>query len=413
MTGRGRKPACRSETPVRPTAIPESRNDPMTDERTPTQGNPPAPTRTATAAPPRFAAIAPEAHAAALEASGLTPQAARQAMKQLARAWMVGSSGWEDAVAALPKRVRAELGLVTSGPTAAEIVHAHRAADATVKLLVQMEDGALVESVIIPSRRGEDGGRVTLCVSSQVGCGRRCAFCATGTMGLRRQLGADEIVGQLRSARGYWQQHRGSLPEISNVVFMGMGEPMDNLDAVCDAIDVMTSDLAFGLAAGRITVSTVGIADRVAQFAARSRAHLALSLHAPDDERRRALMPVHKRTDLLSLKRALLDALPAGRDVLVAYILFAGFNDSASDAALLADWLQDVPARLNLIPANPGPRDDLRAPDDASVVTFQRLLAERGVRARVRWPHGRDVDGACGQLAARVLASRVEVGEAP
>ncbi len=359
---------------------------------------------------PRFAARPPEAHAEALQAHGLSPMAARQAMKQLARACLVGDTPWADAVAALPKRVRAHLDQITSGATSAEIVHAHRAADATVKLLVQLTDGALVESVIIPSRRGEDGGRVTLCVSSQVGCGRRCAFCATGTMGLRRQLGADEIVAQLRAARGYWALHRGTLPGIGNVVFMGMGEPMDNLDAVCAAIDVMTSDLAFGFGASRITVSTVGIADRVAQFAARSKAHLALSLHAPDDERRRALMPVHRRTDLVSLKQALLAALPVGRDVLVAYILFEGFNDSPDDARLLADWLEGVPARLNLIPANPGPREDLRAPPDEVVIAFQRLLAERGVRALVRWPHGRDVDGACGQLAARVLAATAAGG---
>ena len=355
----------------------------------------------------RFAARAPEAHATALERHGLTPQAARQAMKQLARACLVGETPWADAVAAMPKRVRAALDGVTSGPTRTEIVHAHTAGDATVKLLVEMEDGALVESVIIPSRRGENGGRVTLCVSSQVGCGRRCAFCATGTMGLRRQLGADEIVGQLRAARRYWAEHRGSMPEIGNIVFMGMGEPLDNLDAVCDAIDVMTSDLAFGMGASRITVSTVGIADRVAAFAARSRAHLALSLHAPDDARRRALMPVHKRTDLQALKQALLAALPAGRDVLVAYILFEGFNDSPADAELLAAWLHDVPARLNLIPANPGPRAELRAPSDEVVLAFQRMLADRGVRALVRWPHGRDVDGACGQLAARVMVSRL------
>lgn len=320
-------------------------------------------------------------------------------MTTLGRAWLVSGKPWEESVALVSRQARALLPQICSGPTQCSIDDVARSDDATVKLLLRMADGARVEAVIIPSRRGAAGGRTTLCVSSQVGCGRRCAFCATGTLGLQRQLNADEIVVQLRVARAYWETSRGDSPPIGNVVFMGMGEPLDNLDAVCVAVAVFCDDRAFGFAASRVTVSTVGVAARVAQFLRTCPARLAVSLHAPDDRRRSALMPVNRHTDLGALKAVLLSSLPAGREVFVAYILFDGFNDADADADLLADWLQGIPSRLNLIPANSGPVPTLVAPPDARVHAFQRRLLDRGVRALVRWPHGRDVAGACGQLA--------------
>ena len=172
------------------------------------------------------------------------------------------------------------------------------ALDHTRRLLWQTADGLVIESVIIPA---DNGQRVTLCVSSQVGCGRRCAFCETGRLGLVRNLGVDEIVGQFRLANAIWNVVRDALPAISNVVFMGMGEPLDNLDNVVDAIAILTHDWVYGLSARKISVSTVGVAKNFAAFFARSSANLALSLNAPDDARRSQLMPVNQRVPMADL----------------------------------------------------------------------------------------------------------------
>ena len=361
---------------------------------------PPAPS--SSPALPRFGAQAPARLAERLVADhDLRPMQARRAMADLARRHLVDGMDWTQACAALPRLARRSVELVTSGPTVLRLQEVAGSADATRKLLFRTEDGLLIESVIIPSEAGRASGRTTLCVSSQVGCGRRCRFCETGVGGLVRQLRSDEIVAQFRQARLLWQAERQDAPPLSNVVFMGMGEPLDNLEAVLAAIDVLTDDLVFGLAARRITVSTVGVADRIGAFLARSKAHLAVSLNAPDDARRAALMPAARRCDLATLKRSLRRGLQPGRDVLIEYILFADFNDSAQDATLLLAWLADLPARVNLIPANPGPDPALRQPAPAAVLAFQRQLLDGGARAMVRYPHGREVGGACGQLAGR------------
>ena len=351
---------------------------------------------------PRFAAQAPAYFAEALMARfELRPNQARRAMAALARHHLVAGMDWPQACAALPRQVREIIDQVTAGATVLHLQEVAGSGDATQKLLFRTEDGLLIESVIIPSEGGRAQGRTTLCVSSQVGCGRRCRFCETGVNGLVRQLRADEIVAQFRQARLFWEQERKDAPPLSNVVFMGMGEPLDNLEAVLAAIEVLTDDLVYGLAARRITVSTVGVADRIGPFLARSKAHLAVSLNAPDDARRSALMPVARRCDLATLKRSLVQGLQPGRDVLIEYILFAGFNDSAADALLLLAFLEGLPARVNLIPANPGPDPNLRQPEPAAVLAFQRQLLDAGARAMVRYPHGREVGGACGQLAGR------------
>ena len=346
-----------------------------------------------------FSDLAPNAWTAKLMAAGLRPQQARNASKQLARAWYRGDLDWGACVAALPRAARAVVPSRVAPPATLSLSHRETAADRTSRLLLRTADGQLIESVIIPSERGKATGRTTLCVSSQVGCGRRCAFCETGKLGLVRQLSSGEIVDQLRQASLFWRRHRGEAPPITNIVFMGMGEPLDNLDAVLPAIAIFCDDFAFGLSAKRITVSTVGVAPKIAAFLRASRANLAVSLNAPDDARRSKLMPVNQRCSLAELKSALLAHLTPGRDVLFEYILFDGVNDSLADAALLRDWLQDLPARLNLIPANPGPNPDLRQPPAARVWAFQKALLDAGVRTLVRHPHGRDVGGACGQLA--------------
>jgi len=324
---------------------------------------------------------------------------ARQAVKGLYNRYLRQGMTWNDVLAALPRRAAEVIDQVCRPAVELELHEDAVAADATRKLLFRTPDTQLVETVIIPSEAGRAAGRTTLCVSSQVGCGRRCVFCETGRHGLVRQLGAGEIVAQFRQARRLWEQERGDAPSLSNVVFMGMGEPMDNLDAVLDAIEVLTHDWSFGLAARRITVSTVGVPEGITKFLARSKAHLAVSLNAPDDARRSRWMPIGRRCGLDELKAALLGGLQPGRDVLIEYILFDGLNDAPDDAGLLLRWLHGLPVRVNLIPANPGPDPRLQQPPRERVLAFQRTLLNAGVRTMVRYPHGREVGGACGQLA--------------
>jgi 23S rRNA (adenine2503-C2)-methyltransferase len=265
------------------------------------------------------------------------------------------------------------------------------AADGTIRLALRARDGALVETVIIPGP-----SRTTVCISSQVGCARACSFCETGALGLTRQLDSGEIVDQVRLARAVWGERS---PAIQNVVFMGMGEPFDNLGEVARATQTLTDQLGFALAPSRITVSTVGVADKLPTFFETCRAELAVSLNAPDDQRRSAIMPINDRFNMNFLKSAIVGALPRGRKVLFEYVLIEDFNDAPDDADLLATYVRDVPSRVNVIPVNPGPNATQRAPRHEVLTAFVERLASRGVTALVRRARGQDVGGACGQLA--------------
>lgn len=267
------------------------------------------------------------------------------------------------------------------------------ATDGSRRLLLETADRQLVESVLIPGP-----ARTTLCVSSQVGCARACAFCETGTLGLVRQLDAAEIVDQVRIATRVWAQGEPE-PPLSNVVFMGMGEPLDNLANVARAVALLTDGAAFGFAPARITVSTVGVADRLDEFYRTVPAELAVSLNAPDDERRARIMPIARRVPLADLRAALVRAMPTHKKVLLSYVLFAGFNDADADADAVADFAAGLRCRVNVIPSNPGPDPALVAPEPARLEAFVRRLRARGVTTLVRRPRGRDIGGACGQLA--------------
>ncbi|WP_081865809.1 23S rRNA (adenine(2503)-C(2))-methyltransferase RlmN [Chondromyces apiculatus] len=272
------------------------------------------------------------------------------------------------------------------------------AGDATLRLALRARDGALLESVLIPGP-----GRTTLCVSSQVGCARACAFCETGRLGLTRQLSAGEMVDQVRIAQALWRAAPGGggggKPALSNLVFMGMGEPFDNLGEVGRAIRLLTDGRALGFAQSRVTVSTVGVADKIEAFFQGVPAELAVSLNAPDDARRQAIMPINTRFPLAVLREALLRALPPGRRVLFEYVLFDGFNDAPEDADLLAALVSGIRCRVNVIPCNPGPDPRLRPPSQERLDAFVARLSGLGVTTLVRRPRGRDVGGACGQLA--------------
>lgn len=263
--------------------------------------------------------------------------------------------------------------------------------DDTIRLALRARDGALIETVIIPGPN-----RTTACVSSQVGCARACTFCETGRHGLSRQLDAAEIIDQVRVARGVWGGRR---PPLQNLVFMGMGEPFDNLAEVTRAIRLLTDPRAFGFAPSRVTVSTVGVADKLPAFFRDCHAELAVSLNAPDDARRTAIMPVNERWPMAALKDAIARTLPARRRVLFEYVLFDGVNDAPGDADLLAAWTRGIRCRVNVIPCNPGPDPALRTPSPDRLEAFVARLSSLGVTTLVRRPRGRDVGGACGQLA--------------
>jgi len=285
-----------------------------------------------------------------------------------------------------------------------ELAEAVPAGDGTIRLLLRARDGALIESVLIPA-----AGRTTLCISSQVGCARACTFCETGALGLARQLDASEIVDQVRIAAGLWQRelhrHGGFAPptprgtRLSNLVFMGMGEPFDNLDQVLRAVRLLTDHRALAFAPSRVTVSTVGVADKLAEFFAGARAELAVSLNAPDDARRDAIMPINRRVPLAALRDALRREVPPGRRVFFEYVLFDGFNDAPEDADLLAGYVRGLRCRVNVIPCNPGPDPRLAPPREERLGAFVARLASHGVTTLVRRPRGREVGGACGQLA--------------
>ena len=281
-----------------------------------------------------------------------------------------------------------------------EIAAEAPSSDDTLRLALRARDGSLIESVLIPGP-----SRTTLCVSSQVGCARACTFCETGRLGLDRQLDAGEIVDQVRVALGVWARRGGSAPPLQNLVFMGMGEPFDNLGEVMRAIRLLTDGRAFGFAPSRVTVSTVGVADRIEAFFAGCRAELAVSLNAPDDARRSAIMPINARAPLAELRRAIERSLPAARKVLFEYVLFDGFNDAEEDAARLADYVAGLRCRVNVIPGNPGPDPTLRPPKMERVERFVARLSSLGVTTLVRRPRGRDVGGACGQLAGALRSS--------
>lgn len=271
-----------------------------------------------------------------------------------------------------------------------------RSSDRTVKHLWRLADGELVESVLIPT---ED--RLTLCISSQAGCGMGCTFCATGFGGLRRNLTAGEISAQYRASQR-WAQEEG-YGRVSNVVFMGMGEPLANRKALFPALTILNQ--GYNLGARRITVSTVGLVPGILELAERpEQFRLALSLHAPDSQLRSTLIPLEKRYSLTEVMGALaaFDAA-GGKRITFEYTLIHGVNDYEHLAPQLAELAYGVQAFVNLIPFNPIPYQDWEPSPPDRIRVFAKALERRGVPVAVREPRGRDIDAACGQLRANAL----------
>ena len=289
-----------------------------------------------------------------------------------------------------------------------EIVERRPADDGTVKYLLRLADGAGIEAVDIPAPE-HAGGHHTLCISSQAGCALACAFCVTGYWGAGRDLDAGEIVGQVLAVR-----REGALPEALNVVFMGMGEPLLNVDAVETAVALMTGPL--GLSPRRITVSTSGIVPAIDRMAGWSRRpNLAVSLHAADDALRSELMPINRTHPLAELMAALRRfPLDKGRRLTIEYVLIRGVNDAPRQADGLASLLAGLPAKVNLIPINPDPvlGAAMVPPGEAAVDAFHRRLKGHGLISTVRRPRGDDVSAACGQLRAFAKPPRGFAGRA-
>jgi 23S rRNA (adenine2503-C2)-methyltransferase len=263
--------------------------------------------------------------------------------------------------------------------------------DGTRKLALKTFDHKLIEAVIIPEER-----RNTLCISTQIGCPLACDFCATGTMGLTRNLSTAEIVDQVCRA----QEIVGDDQEISNVVFMGMGEPLLNLAAVKESIQIMTDPRGMALAPRRITVSTAGVVPRISELIAIGPINLAVSLHATTDAVRDVLVPINKKFPLAQLL-GLLRTDPnvtRKRPVFFEYTLLEGFNDSLEDAQRLPGLLEGIPCKLNLIPANGHPGSRYRAPKQEVMDRFAEEVHRGGMRVTLRHTRGDDIAAACGQL---------------
>ena len=269
-------------------------------------------------------------------------------------------------------------------------------ADGVVKFAVSLFDGHVIESVIIPAK-----GRTTLCVSSQVGCRMGCRFCATGGMGFVRNLLAEEITWQLYAARFLLAR------SIDNIVFMGMGEPLDNVGNVVEAVYVINDQRGFDIPLSRICISTAGHVDGIRKLrqVGLPRLRLAVSINAADDALRSRLMPIDQKYPLEML-RAELEAFPLGRDgvIFIEYVLMAGINDAREDAKRLARYLNGLPVRINLIAANGGHSAAYAAPSPEQIGRFEKWLTEEGLFVRLRHSRGQNIMAACGQLGASLRA---------
>lgn len=290
---------------------------------------------------------------------------------------------------------------------APQILHTTTSEDGTLKWLLRLADGNAIETVYIPEPH-----RRTLCVSSQVGCALSCQFCATARGGFSRNLSVSEIIGQLWLAESILRQPGESQSHITNVVFMGMGEPLLNDEAVRKVITIMRDDKAYGLSKYKITVSTAGVVPKIEPMVLETDVSLALSLHAPNNALRDRLVPINKKYPLETLIKVCERLYPIGgkRKITIEYVMLNKINDQLSHAKQLVDLLQHVAVKINLIPFNPFPGAPFTCSEPATIAAFQEYLVERGLLTIVRKTRGDDVQAACGQLVGMVQSrSRFKV----
>jgi 23S rRNA (adenine2503-C2)-methyltransferase len=280
-----------------------------------------------------------------------------------------------------------------------EIVEKQESIDGTVKWLIRFAPGVEAETVFIPDVGAGSGA---LCVSSQVGCTLNCTFCHTGTQALVRNLTAGEIVAQVQIARDElkeWTAGPGDR-RLTNVVFMGMGEPLYNLDSVADALDVICDNEGLGVSRRRVTVSTSGVVPALEPLGRRTGAMLAISLHATHDALRDVLVPLNRRYPIAELLAGIrgYPGLSNARRVTFEYVMLKGINDTPSEARALVRLLSGIPAKINLIPFNPWPESPYECSDEGTIQTFADIINRAGYASPIRKPRGRDILAACGQL---------------
>ena len=311
-----------------------------------------------------------------------------------------------DSMTDLPNDLRVELAK-SFRLWASKLAAHHRADDGSEKLLLELHDGATIECALLR----DDRGHCTACISSQVGCGMGCAFCASGLDGVARNLTAGEIVEQLlhlnRAAGAAFPPQR-----LTHIVVMGMGEPLANLEAVWNALD--RGRVALGISARRITISTVGLPKGIRELARRgSQYHLAVSLHAADDELRSQIVPANRRIGLAEVVAAADEYFEiTGRRVMYEYVLLAGVNDQPVHARQLAALLKGRPALVNLIPLNPVPELPYETPEPSAVERFAAILRRAGLNIEVRRRKGDQIEAACGQLRRRSRLGQTGSNEA-
>ncbi|MBT8147200.1 MAG: 23S rRNA (adenine(2503)-C(2))-methyltransferase RlmN, partial [Gammaproteobacteria bacterium] len=273
--------------------------------------------------------------------------------------------------------------------------------DGCIKWIIEVASGSRVECVFIP-----ESGRGTLCVSSQAGCSLDCSFCATGKQGFDSNLTVAEIVGQL-----WWANKElggfddSTVRPVSNVVMMGMGEPLLNFDNVIDAVNLMMEDLAYGLSKRRVTISTSGVVPAIEKLKEHTDSSLAISLHAPNDVLRSEIMPINRRypiKQLLESVQGYMDSLPDKRVPVVEYTMIAGVNDHRQHARELAEVLAEFPCKINLIPFNPFSLSDYRTPSNNVIGNFRQILQQAGYTVTIRTTRADDIGAACGQLVGEV-----------
>ncbi len=271
-----------------------------------------------------------------------------------------------------------------------------RSQDGTIKYGFTLHDGHMIESVLIPEQE-----RLTLCVSSQVGCAMGCDFCLTGTMGIIRNLQTAEIVNQVSSVIELVQQEYGPDAGLNNLVFMGMGEPLANFDNLIDALNILMEERGHAFSTRRITVSTCGLVPRIVELGEKTGGvNLAISLHAADDETRDRLMPVNKKYKIKDVLEACRNyPIPKRKRIMFEYIMIDGVNDSDMDALQLADILKDIKCKINLLPCNAVDALPYQPSPQERVEAFQRILWQKGFTVMIRNSRGSDISAACGQLA--------------
>lgn len=324
---------------------------------------------------------------------GAKPFRARQLMQWIYKRGVDDFAGMTD----LARQFRTDLEAVAC-VNVPQIMSEQRAADGTRKWLLRMDEAQGIETVYIP-----EPDRGTLCISSQVGCAMDCSFCATARQGFNRNLTAAEIVGQVWLAQRELTGERGPRP-ITNIVFMGMGEPLANYRNVVPAMQIFLDDLGYELSRRRVTLSTSGLVPQIRRLAEECNVALAVSLHAPNDALRNELVPINRRHPIDELLAACWHYLDAqnGRSITFEYVMLDGINDQPGHARELALLLRGRAAKVNLIPFNPFKDSGYRRSPDEAILRFRDLLNEAGIIATIRRTRGGDIDAACGQLAGKV-----------